>query len=179
MATYVILTPRCHDSINHFSGVIHTRDSELSQRALKLHCKDRKEPTRETQQRRRTAFKGTAVSLPAPPRGQVFSAKSCPTLYDPVDCSPPGSSVRVISQAGIPKQAAISFSRGSSWPRERAHISSVPCTGRWFSTTEPPGKPHCVACGDFSSPDQGWNSSPLQWKHRVVTTRLPGRSYVL
>ena len=45
MATYIILTPRCHNSINHFSGIIHTRDSKLSQRALKLHCKDKKLPT--------------------------------------------------------------------------------------------------------------------------------------
>ena len=43
--------------------------------------------------------------------------KSCPTLCDPMDCSPPGSSVHGISQARILKWVAISFSRGSSWPK--------------------------------------------------------------
>ena len=44
-------------------------------------------------------------------------AKSCPTLVTPVDCSPPGSSVQGISQARILEWVAISFSKGSSWPR--------------------------------------------------------------
>ena len=54
-------------------------------------------------------------------------AKSSPTLCDPLDCSPPGSSVHGISQARILEWVAISFSRGSSWPREWTHIS---CIGR-------------------------------------------------
>ena len=41
-------------------------------------------------------------------------AQSCPTLCDPVDCSPPGSSVHGILQARILEWVAISFSRGSS-----------------------------------------------------------------
>ena len=44
-----------------------------------------------------------------------------------MDCSPPGSSVHGICQARILEQFAISFSRGSSWPRDRTHIS---CIGR-------------------------------------------------
>ena len=39
------------------------------------------------------------------------------TLCDPMDCSPPGSSVYGISQARILKWVAISYSRGSSRPR--------------------------------------------------------------
>ena len=38
-------------------------------------------------------------------------AQSCPTLCDPVDYSPPGSSVHGILQAGILEWVAISFSR--------------------------------------------------------------------
>ena len=38
-------------------------------------------------------------------------AKSCPTLCDSMDCSPPGSSVLGILQAGILERVAISFSR--------------------------------------------------------------------
>ena len=40
-------------------------------------------------------------------------AKSCLTLFDPMDCSPPGSSVHGISQARILEWVAISFSRSS------------------------------------------------------------------
>ena len=45
-------------------------------------------------------------------------AKSCPTLRDPMDCSPPGSSVHGISQARILEWVAIPFSRGSPRPRD-------------------------------------------------------------
>ena len=43
--------------------------------------------------------------------------QSCLPLYDPLDCSPPGSSVHGISQARTLEQVAISFSRGSFQPR--------------------------------------------------------------
>ena len=41
-------------------------------------------------------------------------AQSCPTLCDPMDCSPPGSSVHGIFQARVLEWVAISFSRRSS-----------------------------------------------------------------
>ena len=44
----------------------------------------------------------------------VLVTHSCPTLCDPMDCSPPGSFVHGILWARIPEWAAISFSRGSS-----------------------------------------------------------------
>ena len=37
-------------------------------------------------------------------------AQSCPTLRDPMDCSPPGSSIHGILQAGILESGSISFS---------------------------------------------------------------------
>ena len=40
------------------------------------------------------------------------SLQSCPTLCDPIDGSPPGSSVHGIFQAGKLEWVAISFSRG-------------------------------------------------------------------
>ena len=49
------------------------------------------------------------------------------TLCDIMDCNPPGSSVRGISQARILECVAISFSRGSSWPKYQTHDS---CIGR-------------------------------------------------
>ena len=48
-----------------------------------------------------------------------------------MDCSPPGSSVHGISQARILEWAAISFSRGSSWPRNQTWVYWIFCIGRW------------------------------------------------
>ena len=48
----------------------------------------------------------------------VCSAQSCPTLCDPVDCSPPGSSVHGTLQARTMGWVAMPSSRGSSRPRD-------------------------------------------------------------
>ena len=44
----------------------------------------------------------------------VLVAQSGPALFDPMDCSPPASSVRGILQARILEQVAVPFSKGSS-----------------------------------------------------------------
>ena len=49
--------------------------------------------------------------------------QSCPTLYDPMDCSLPGSSVHGILQARILKWVAMPSFRGSSWPRFQTQVS--------------------------------------------------------
>ena len=54
----------------------------------------------------------------------------CPALCDPMDYSPLGSFVHIISQERILKQVAISFSMGSSLPRDQTCISYVSCIGR-------------------------------------------------
>ena len=53
------------------------------------------------------------------------AAQSCPTLCDPMDCSPPGSSLHGILQARVLEWGAISFSRGSSQPRDRTRFSRI------------------------------------------------------
>ena len=58
-------------------------------------------------------------------------AQSCPTLCDPVDCGPPGSSVHGILQARILEWVAISFSRGSSQLRDWTQVSRI--AGRRFN----------------------------------------------
>ena len=45
---------------------------------------------------------------------KVLVAQSCLTLCDPMDCSPPGSSVPGILQARILEWVAFPFSKGSS-----------------------------------------------------------------
>ena len=61
----------------------------------------------------------------------MLVAQLCLTLCNPMDCSPPGSSVHEIFQARILEWVAIYFSRGSSQPRDRTWVS---CTaGRFFT----------------------------------------------
>ena len=57
--------------------------------------------------------------------------QSCPTLCDPMDCSPPGSSVHGNLQARIVVWVAIPFSMGSSQPRDWTWVSCI--TGRFFA----------------------------------------------
>ena len=60
------------------------------------------------------------------PAGHCRSAQSYLTLCDPLDDSPPGSSVHGILQARILEWVDISFSRGASGPRDETCVS---CTG--------------------------------------------------
>ena len=64
----------------------------------------------------------------------VLVTQSCPTLCDPMDCSPPGSSVNGILQARILEWAAIPFSRESAQPWDWTWIPDS-------LLSEPPGKP--------------------------------------
>ena len=71
------------------------------------------------------------------------SLQLCPTLCDPMDCSLPGSSVRVILQARIPEWVAMPSFRGSSQPRDRTQFSSVSCIAsrffiHWANLGRPP-----------------------------------------
>ena len=59
------------------------------------------------------------------------ATQSCPTLCDPMDCSLPGSSLHGILQARVLEWVAISFSRGSSRPRDWTQVSHIP--GRCFN----------------------------------------------
>ena len=56
---------------------------------------------------------------------------SCAALCDPMDCSPPGSSVHGILQARILEWVAISFSRGSLWSRDCIQVSHI--VGSFFT----------------------------------------------
>src|SRR5574337_493665 len=60
-----------------------------------------------------------------------FVTQLCPTLCNPMDCSPTGSSVHGISQARILEWVAISFSRGSSRPKDQTQVSYI--AGKLFT----------------------------------------------
>ena len=68
------------------------------------------------------------------------SPQSCPTLYNPMDCSLPVSSVQGILQRIL--EFSMLSSRGSSQPRDRTHISYVSCFDKAGSLPlVPPEKP--------------------------------------
>ena len=64
--------------------------------------------------------------------------QSSPTLCNPMDCSPPCSSVCEILQARTLEWVAVPFSRGSSQSRNQTHVS---CIAGGYFTTEPLEKP--------------------------------------
>ena len=61
---------------------------------------------------------------------RVCSVRS--DFFDPMDYSPPGSSLHGIFPARILEWVAISSSRGSSWPRDQIRVSWVSCIGGWI-----------------------------------------------
>ena len=72
---------------------------------------------------------------PSPPTEEGGGRLNHVRLCSPMDCSPPGSSVCGILQAGILEWVAISYSRGSSQPRDQTPVSmSSALTGGFFTT---------------------------------------------
>ena len=51
--------------------------------------------------------------------------QSCPTLHDPMDCSPPGSSVHGIFQARVLEWVAIAFSANAGWCSSKEFVSLI------------------------------------------------------
>ena len=75
------------------------------------------------------------------------SLQSCPILCDPMDCSPPGSSVHGISQARIMEWVVISFSRVSSHPGIKPRSLTLQVDSL---QAEPPGKSKNKGVGSLS-----------------------------
>ena len=105
----------------------------------------------------------------------------CPTLWDPMNCSQPGSSVQGMFQTRILEWVAIYYSRGSSWPRARTWVS---CTDRQIlchcATWEAHGKSLCrlyvyvpskSVCWSPNSQCHGnwmwdlWQRTEFRWGH--------------
>ena len=80
------------------------------------------------------------------------SLQSCPTLCDPLDCSPPAKLFSPWDSPGILEWLAMPSSRGSSWPRDWTLVSGI-CL-HWQAGSlplVPPGKPQspigaCITC---------------------------------
>ena len=65
----------------------------------------------------------------------------CLTLFDPTDCSPPGSSLHAIFQARILEWVAISYSRHLLDPGTEPRSSVSPALAGGAFAAVPPGKP--------------------------------------
>ena len=111
----------------------------------------------------------------SPAAAAAKSLQSCPTLWDPMDCSPPGSSVHGILQARILEWVAMPSSRGSSRARGRAWVSCGSCRRILYQLSHKgsPGgsdsKASAYNAGDLGSipvsgrsPREG-NGNPLQY----------------
>ena len=77
----------------------------------------------------------------APPSMAFFQARGLEwgaiafsdlTLYNPINCSPPGSAVHGILQASILEWVVVLFSRETSQPRDRTQVSHV--AGGFFTS---------------------------------------------
>ena len=84
---------------------------------------------------------------------KVLFTQLCPSLWDPMGCSLPGSSFHGIFQARILEQVSISFFRRSSWPG-----GSNLCLLHW--QVEPPGKPsRIITLAQIVKLDHCWGES--------------------
>ena len=69
--------------------------------------------------------KNPQEDIPETAAAAARSLQSCPTLCDPMDCSPPGSPVPGILQARTLEWVAISFSNASKWTVKVKSLSRV------------------------------------------------------
>ena len=105
-------------------------------------------------------------------------------LWDPMACSPPGSSVPRILQAGKLEWVAMASSRGSSRPREPASLMSPALTGGFFTTSANGEVLLFINTGSKSSvslilPQCKQTTQPLSSIWTEVTHRLCLRSFWL
>ena len=101
-------------------------------------------------------------------------ARSCSTLCDPMDCCLPGSSVHGIFQARILECVAISYSRGSSWPRDQNHARASPALACRFFTTSTTCKFGKLSSGQRTGKGQFsfWSQRKAMPKNAQTTAQL-------
>ena len=101
-------------------------------------------------------------------REGVVQSQSCVRLFfNPMDCSPLGSSLHGISQARILEWVATCFSRGYTWPRD--WIGGL-ALSRGFFTTEPPWKPCALLVGMQIASLSWFAQSCQQFTHHCFHT---------
>ena len=116
----------------------------------------------------------------------VKSLQSCLTLCNPVDCSPPGSSVHGILQARTLEWVATPSSRGSSQPRDQTRASYSSCIAGGFFTREPLGEAregpyrNAIVCLRLFPQVHLHMRAPVQdWKNCALSNMRGTRFYIM
>ena len=118
-----------------------------------------------------TSLSTEARTAAAPPCLTLCNPADCSLPVCPRDCSQPGSSVHGIFLARILEWVAISYSRGSSWPRNQTLVSCVSCiaggflmASHWGSAGQIRGSwsPWHTAGPDQSGLKGGWRQAVTQ-----------------
>ena len=94
----------------------------------------------------------------------MLVTQSCPILCNPMDCSLPGSPSMEFPRQEHWSGVAISYSRGSSQPRDQTWVSQVSCTGTWILYHCVTWKPNYIRILIKSTP----NLKCLEWKYLLV-----------
>ena len=93
------------------------------------------------------------------PSLSIICAQLCPTLFYPVDCSLPGSSVHGDSQARILEWVAMPSSSWSSQPRDQTQVSHI--AGGFFTSW-------ATREARIKVEGRCKNEKPLTWRHAVI-----------
>ena len=96
------------------------------------------------------------------------------SLFHPMDCSPPGTSVLGILQARILEWAAMSSCRGASQPRDRTCVSYICCIGSGFFITSATWDALRLVSCLFVGRWDGWVGSELHCRFNKVYVRRDG-----
>ena len=115
-------------------------------------------------------------------RVKVLVARSCLTVCNPMDCSPPGPSVHGILQASILEWAIIPFSRGLSQPRDGTQVSCI--AGRFFTILSHQGSQvwgggclFCLTTTQRMKPSYDYNWKPRMFVRTSAPRSVSSRSY--
>ena len=104
----------------------------------------------------------------------LISHEVCPTLCNPMDCSPPGSSAHGILQAGILEWGAISSSRESSQPRDQAQVSCAAALAGSLPLGHQ-GSPHVLIASLLFNPNNKSPANHYVWSryYRFCSSCIP------
>ena len=105
------------------------------------------------------------------------SLQSCLSLCNPIDCSPPGSSVHGILQARILEWVAVPSSRGDSRPMVQKCISYDCCIAGGFFMAQPPREPKNTGVGRLSLLDPGIEPGSPVLRVDSLPPELPGKTH--
>ena len=118
------------------------------------------------------AYNVYAVWSPLPTRGWAKLLQSCLTLFNPLNCNPPGSPVHGILQARILEWISMPSSRGSSQPRDWTCISWVSWLAGGFFTTSATWEAHIRINIEIKKDARNYKHGKARGRERDIFTVL-------